>query len=149
MFNDLIPMLICRDVQESLRFYRDVLGFRVRGRMDDVGRNGWASIECGKAALMLASPTYIPVPPLIEGRNPQAIHYFYPRDLDAVRRRVIDAGWPAGEIEERFYGMREFEVVDPSGHVLCFGQDVPEQPDGTSQTRSREAEAEDTAGSGG
>lgn len=129
MFDDLIPMLICRDVQESLRFYRDVLGFRVRNRMDDVGRSGWASIECGGVALMLASPTYVPVAPLVDGRNPQVIHYFYPRDLDAVRQRVLDAGWKATEIEERFYGMREFEVVDPSGHVLCFGQDV-EAPKG-------------------
>lgn len=124
MFDDLIPMLVCRDVQESLRFYRDVLGFRVRGRMDDVGRSGWASIECGQVALMLASPTYLPPAPQVDGRYPQVIHYFYPSDLDAVRQRVVDAGWAATEIEERFYGMREFEVVDPSGHVLCFGQDV-------------------------
>lgn len=129
MFDDLIPMLICRDVQESVRFYCDVLGFRVRDRMDDVGNSGWASIECGRVALMLASPTYVPSAPLVDGRHPQAIYYFYPRDLDSVRRRVVDAGWAASEIEERFYGMREFEVVDPSGHVLCFGQDLePSEP---------------------
>lgn len=124
VYDDLIPMLICRDVQASVRFYCDVLGFRVKDEMADVGKTGWASIECGRAALMLASPTYVPEAPTVDGRHPQAIHYFYPRDLDAVHQRVEDAGWPVGAIEERFYGMREFEVVDPSGHVLCFGQDV-------------------------
>ena len=79
--NDLIPLLICRDVQRSIRFYCDVLGFEASSRMDDVGRSGWASLQQGQVALMLASPTYLPEAPKVDGRYPQVVYYFYPDDV--------------------------------------------------------------------
>lgn len=123
-FLDLVPMLMCADVQASVRFYRDVLGFKVVDRMDDVGATGFASLRNGAAQIMLASPTYIPRAPGVEGRYTQAAYYFYVEDADALRESVIGAGWSATACVDRFYGLREFEVVDPEGHVLLFGQDI-------------------------
>lgn len=123
-FLHLVPMLICADVQASVRFYCDVLGFEVVDRMDDVGTTGFASLRNGTAQIMLASPTYIPRAPKVEGRYPQAAYYFYVGDVDALRESVVRAGWPATECVNRFYGLREFEVVDPEGHVLLFGRDI-------------------------
>jgi len=117
-------MLMCADVRASVRFYCDVLGFGVVDRMDDVGATGFASLRNGAAQIMLASPTYIPRAPRVEGRYPQSAYYFYVEDVDALRAAVVDAGWPATECVDRFYGLREFEVVDPEGHVLLFGQDI-------------------------
>ena len=122
--SELVPMLLCEDVQEVLAFYTGVLGFEVRDRMDDVGRSGWASLQCGGARIMLASPTDIPVAPRIDGRHTQALHYFYVDDVAALHRSVQDSGWPATDLVERFYGMKEFETADPAGHVLVFGQDT-------------------------
>ncbi len=136
-FVDLVPMLICADVPASVRFYCDVLGFEVVDRMDDVGATGFASLRNGKAMVMLASPTYIPRAPRVEGRYPQSMYYFYVEDVDALRRSVVDAGWPATECVDRFYGLREFEVVDPEGHVLLFGQDVGAGRAGHSSSRSK------------
>ena len=123
-FLDLVPMLMCADVRASVRFYRHVLGFEVVDRMDDVGATGFASLRSGAAQVMLASPSYIPRAPRVEGRYPQAAYYFYVEDVDALRAAVTGAGWPATECVDRFYGLREFEVVDPEGHVLLFGQDI-------------------------
>lgn len=67
-FVDLVPMLLCADVPASVRFYTDVLGFEVVDRMDDVGATGFASLRNGKAMVMLASPTYIPRAPRVDGR---------------------------------------------------------------------------------
>lgn len=117
-------MLMCADVRASVRFYRDVLGFQVIDRMDDVGSTGFASLRHGVARIMLASPSYIPRAPTVEGRYPQSAYYFYVEDADALRAAVVGAGWPATECVDRFYGLREFEVVDPEGHVLLLGQDI-------------------------
>ena len=124
----LVPMLLCDDVQEALAFYRDILGFEVRDRMDDVGRSGWASLECGGARIMLASPTYIPAAPKIDGRHTQAFHYLYVDDVAALHASVRERGWPATDLVVRFYGMKEFETTDPAGHMLIFGQDTDEAP---------------------
>lgn len=124
-FLDLVPMLLCADVQASIRFYTDVLGFDVVSRDDGIGGSGFATVGNGKARLMLASPTYVPQNPKAEdGRFTQANYYFYVADAEALRREVVDAGWPATECVDRFYGLKEFEVADPDGHVLLFGQDL-------------------------
>lgn len=122
-------MLMCDDTRQSIRFYTDVLGFTVTGRMDDVGRSGWASLRQGNVQIMLASPTYLPEPRRTEGRFPHLHLYFYPEDVEALHRSVREHGWPVSELSVRFYGMKEFEVVDPSGHVLVFGQETADVPD--------------------
>ncbi len=123
--NDMVAMLMCDDVQESIRFYTEVLGFAVADRMDDVGKSGWASLSHGRIQLMLASPDYI-VPPLKnQGRYSQTMYYFYPEDIQQLYDAVRNAGIETTELTDRFYGMREFEMLDPSGHVLVFGQEIP------------------------
>ena len=123
-FLDLVPLLICRDVPRSVDFYTGVLGFEVLDRMDDVGATGFATVGHGAARIMLASPTYVPEAPRVDGRYPQAACYLYVDDVAALRRRVVEADWPATDCVDRFYGLREFEVVDPEGHVLLLGQDI-------------------------
>ncbi|MEO1008280.1 MAG: VOC family protein [Planctomycetota bacterium] len=121
----LAPILVCGDVQASIPFYRDLLGMAIADRDDAIGRTGWASLRLGQAHLMLASPTYLPEAPTMEGRYPQSLYYFFADDLEAIRRRLLGAGHAPGEITTRSYGMEEFEVVDPDGHMLIFGRDAP------------------------
>ncbi len=121
-FVDLIPMLMCDDVQASIGFYTDVLGFEVTGRSDDTGRSGFATVRNGAASIMLASPGHIPKGEKVDGRFPQSSYYFYVADAEALRQSVVDKGRDATECVDRFYDIKEFEVVDPDGHVLMFGQ---------------------------
>lgn len=123
-FLDLVPLLMCADVQASIRFYTDVLGFEVTGRQDDVGATGFAALANGRARVMLASPTYVPKAPKVDGQYTQSNYYFYVEDAEALRQAITDRGWQATECVKRFYGLLEFEVVDPDGHVLLFGQDL-------------------------
>jgi uncharacterized glyoxalase superfamily protein PhnB len=123
---DLIPMLMCHDVQRSIAFYRETLGFEVVDRMDDAGRSGWASLRNGQARIMLASPKNVHEAPRINGRHTQAVHYFYPEDVAALHESLVAAGRRVTDLSVRSYGMKEFELVDPDGHVLVFGQETDE-----------------------
>ncbi|MCB9892881.1 MAG: VOC family protein [Planctomycetes bacterium] len=124
MFTGLIPMLICSDVQESIKFYNDAFGLEVASRMDDVGKSGWAMLQKDGIKLMLASPHYFPDMPKVQDRYYQAQYYFYCDDLDALHKRVSGAGFEPTGIVEQPYGMREFEMPDRDGHLLIFGQDM-------------------------
>lgn len=126
LLDGLVSILMCDDVPTSIAFYTDVLGFDVKNRMEDVGASGWAWLSHGSIDLMLASPSYVPKPVKVEGRYPQHNLYFYTSDVAALRSRVVESGCEATELEQRFYDMLEFEMVDPSGHVLVFGQDTRE-----------------------
>jgi uncharacterized glyoxalase superfamily protein PhnB len=125
---DMVTMLICDDVQESIRFYVGVLGFTVTKRMDDIGRSGWASVNHGRIQMMLASPHFEPQPQKVDGRYPQAIYYFYPADVVALRDSMLAAGYEVSDLRVTFYGNKEFDMLDPSGHVLWFGQETDEKP---------------------
>lgn len=122
MFTELTPMLICADVQASIKFYTDVVGLEVSNRMDDVGKSGWAALKGGGARLMLASPHYFPEAPRVQDRYFSAQYYFYCDDLDALHARVVKAGGEPTGIIEQPYQMREFEMPDLDGHLLIFGQ---------------------------
>ena len=124
MYTGLTPMLICADVQASAKFYTDVLGLEVAERMDEVGKTGFVSLRKDKIHLMLASPHYFPDMPKVQDRFFQAQYYFYVDDLDDLRERVIKAGAEPTGIIEQPYKMREFEMPDPDGHLLVFGQDM-------------------------
>ncbi|APZ96610.1 VOC family protein [Fuerstiella marisgermanici] len=121
---DMVAMLICDDVQESIEFYKSVLGFSVVNRMDTVGKTGWASLNNGSVQLMLASPGYISEPLKSNGRYSQAMYYFYPEDVESLHAQIRRSGLTASDLTARFYGMTEFEMLDPSGHVLVFGQET-------------------------
>ena len=123
---DLVTMLVCDDVQESIKFYTEVLGFHVTNRMDDVGQSGWASLNHDAIQLMLASPRQACQPVKVAGRHPQVLFYFHPEDVVALRESILNRGYAASEFVVRFYGMKEFELLDPSGHVLLFGQETDE-----------------------
>lgn len=125
---DMVVMLMCDDVQESIKFYTNILGFSVVDRMDTVGKTGWASLSNGRIQLMLASPDYIPEPQKSEGRYSQTMYYFYPDDVESLHAEIRQSGLDVTDLTARFYGMTEFEMLDPSGHVLVFGQETSAKP---------------------
>lgn len=49
----LIPSLLVRDMDASLAFYSDVLGFRITGRTLDEHPPGWAEVSRGGATLRM------------------------------------------------------------------------------------------------
>jgi uncharacterized glyoxalase superfamily protein PhnB len=106
----------------------DVLDFKVVNEMKDVGRSGWASLQNGSASVMLGSPTDIPETPTIDGRHQQVVHYFYPEDVEALRDSVVAKGYAVSDLRVAFYEMKEFDLVDPDGHVLWFGQETDDPP---------------------
>lgn len=124
MFTGLVPMLICRDVQASIKFYTDVIGLDVASRDNDAGKSGWAMLHKDGVKLMLASPHYFPEMPKVQERYFQAQYYFYTDELEALRERVVAAGHEPSGIIEQPYGMREFEMPDPDGHLLIFGEEL-------------------------
>jgi uncharacterized glyoxalase superfamily protein PhnB len=125
---DLIPILICQDVQKSIVFYCHILGFEVVHRMDDVGKTGWASLLNGDVQIMLGSAGYLPEPKKTDGKYPQVQYYLYPEEIVAMRDSIIAKNYPVSDLAVRFYGMKEFELTDPDGHMIIFGQETDEPP---------------------
>ena len=55
--------------------------------------------------------------------NWPCIYYFYPDNVVALHEHVLKSGFETTALETTFYGMKEFSMRDPDGHLLSFGQD--------------------------
>lgn len=109
----LIPMLPVRSMPASVAYYRK-LGFSVEQRNDDWR---WAMLCFGECRLMVDQSINV---------HPQAprtcVLYLYPDDITAYHHSLRENGVNVPELEESFYGMREFRIEDPDGNRLWIGQ---------------------------
>jgi catechol 2,3-dioxygenase-like lactoylglutathione lyase family enzyme len=109
--------LAVADVGRSIAFYRGVLGFAGR---ETVVESGAARIEivAGDAAVDSTG----------ERRAcGAAILFFVTDDVAALRDAVIARGGKPSELEKvNGIKMRMFEIRDPDGHTLWFGQSFQE-----------------------
>lgn len=125
--NHLVPMLNVSNIEESLSFYEKAFGFKVISDVKMVQEWRWATIKSGDTQLMLSESEGNPN--LEKGidshtsSNWPCVYYFYPDNVVALHEHVIECGYEPTALETTFYGMKEFGIQDPDGHLLSFGQD--------------------------
>lgn len=122
-----IPLLRVSDVARSIAWYRDTLGF-VGDPFPAAPPHEFAILRQGRAELMLRRATP-PVRP-----SPRAYDWDVYLHLENSRFREIFAafktrGIVTRRLEQMFYGLAEFEITDPDGHVLCLSQAIEDPSD--------------------
>ncbi|PAJ80773.1 bleomycin resistance protein [Burkholderia ubonensis] len=131
----LVPELICSDLAGSVRFYRDVLGFRIRFERPE---DGFAYLEIGRAQLMLEqhSPeswlTGPMEPPFGRGINLQievdSIGPIHDRILGAGVALFVEPRTSWYRQDDIEHGQIEMLVQDPDGYLLRLVEILPERP---------------------
>lgn len=112
------------DVDTSIAFYRDVLGFEARRSPVVEMVSGPARIELTTAATAADSTGK-------ERPRGAAIVFLETDDVAGMRRDVVARGGAASELEKVNWIKRQvFETRDPDGHTLWFAQSFqePDQP---------------------
>ena len=129
---NLIPMLNVSDIEASLSFYKTALHFELVSPSEALKEWRWGIIRSGETELMLSeTETDLKLKKKIDPHHDTSwptIFYFYPDDVEALYNHVTKNGFQATPLEVTFYGMREFSMQDPDGHVLSFGQDPKHEP---------------------
>ena len=127
------PTLTVADVDASLAFYSDKLGFKsdLRLRGDD-GKTFLGSVEVGDTVIMFESPDPNDLPDSGHGaRSGVRLTICFPesQDIDAfyteLRGKDVSI---ACEIGDRFWGNRDFTVSDPDGYHLIIARPIRKSP---------------------
>jgi len=120
------PVLILDDIESSLPFWVERMGFEKTVEVPEGERLGFVILVREGAELMLQTTESVrkDEPKFAAGTASRVTSLFIEvDDFEDVSRRL--AGYPIA-MEERttFYGMREIGVFDPGGHIVMFAKRV-------------------------
>lgn len=126
-FTSVTPNLLVRDIDRSTAFYRDVLGFTVKQTVPDTAPFVFVWLERDGV------PVFLNDPKAVEHDFPGATArpaggtatlFFALTGVDALHDEVKAKVKVVMPLKTQFYGMREFAVEDPDGHILTFAERV-------------------------
>ncbi len=121
------PYLIVDDADSAIDFCISVLGAEERMRMPAPGdKVGHAELAIGESLIMLADefPDMGARSPRSVGGSPVTIHV-YVEDADATVALAVKAGATTTRpVEDKFYGDRGGEFLDPYGHRWSIASHV-------------------------
>lgn len=125
-FDSLSPNLIVANVNHSVQFYTDVLGFTLIASVPDTGSLNWAMVQRESVNVMFQTLASIQedVPSLnLKAGSAAMTLYIKVKNLDNLLSEVRSKVPIALELRTTFYGAREFAIKDPDGNVLMFAED--------------------------
>jgi PhnB protein len=135
------PYLSVRGAADAIDFYTKIFGATERMRMPGPdGRIGHAELQIRDSVVMLSDefPDMGVVSPQSLGGTPVTLSV-YVDDVDSVIDRAVAAGATLERpIEERFYGDRSGQIVDPWGHRWSIATHVEDVPPDEMQRRAAE-----------
>ncbi|MBF9232939.1 bleomycin resistance protein [Microvirga alba] len=137
-FNPLVPELDVTDIEKSLWFWCDLLGFEVAY---DRPKAKFAYLQREGAQIMLCQINGNWQTGTLEAPFGRGVNFqIAARNLDPMLKALADAGWPLfREPSEAWYrigdqlmenGSREFLVQDPDGYLIRFAESIGSRPIG-------------------
>jgi catechol 2,3-dioxygenase-like lactoylglutathione lyase family enzyme len=123
--NKIIPNLIASNVERSLAFYRDVLGFSVTATVPESAPFVFAFMTRGDLTVFLNAPeaAIAEYPSFKDRPIGGTLTLFFEvagvRDAYAELESKVKVVMP---LEVKWYGMTEFAFEDPDGYLITFAE---------------------------
>ena len=121
----LTPVLYTDEIETSLTFWVDRMGFTKTAEVPEGDRLGFAILVNGAAELMLQTWASLDkdAPGLVKQPQGGTALFIEVDDFDDTLRRIAGCDIALPD-RTTFYGMREIGVRTPSGHVAVFAKHV-------------------------
>jgi len=116
-----MPVIPSADLERSLRFWVEGLGFTMDRAMRQDGRLIGCMVHDEQLYFWLNQRDGTSIAP----ENYEGIRlYWAPSDIHGLRARLERLGFVVSEITDRDYGQTEFFATDDDGYSHCFGVDT-------------------------
>jgi uncharacterized glyoxalase superfamily protein PhnB len=128
-FKKLTPNLLVSNVERSLAFYVDMLGFERGMTVPDASPLVFASVVSGSVEVFFNdAATAVKEYPGFGGKPLGATGTLFieVEGVDALHDRLKSTVKIVMPIVTQFYGMREFAFEDPDGYVITLAERVPQ-----------------------
>jgi lactoylglutathione lyase len=118
------PGLTVNDLEKSLAWYRDVLGFVVEERWEQEGKLMGVSLRTGSVTFMISQDDWK------KGRDRKKgegfrLYCTTTQDVDALAKTIQARGGKLDqEPRDQPWGTRDFALTDPDGFKITIGADT-------------------------
>ena len=118
------PGLTVGDLQASLAWYRDIVGFTVEQTFEHEGQVRGAALVAGTARLMISQDDWSKGRDRLKGVG-HRLYLSTAQDVDAIAARIRERGGTlASEPADMPWGARAFNLTDPDGFQLTISSEV-------------------------
>ena len=114
------PLLNVADIETSLKFWRDLIGFEETTRFEHEGHLAFANLRSGEIELMLNARGGDPEPRRARPHYTEAVLYFGVISVHDLVRELRAKGCEAPDPERQEYGVDEIVLRDPDGYEIAF-----------------------------
>jgi uncharacterized glyoxalase superfamily protein PhnB len=121
----LTPNLVVSNVERSLAFYRDVLGFSVEVTVPDAAPFVFASLQSGSVEIFLNAPEpAVAEYPAFQDRSLGGTLTLFIEiaDIERAYQSLKGRVKVVMPLEKKWYGTTEFAFEDPDGYIVTFAQ---------------------------
>jgi catechol 2,3-dioxygenase-like lactoylglutathione lyase family enzyme len=121
----LTPNLVVADVERSVAFYRDRLGFSVTMTVPDKSPYVFAMLRSGTTEIFVNAPgAAFDEYPVLQDRpiGGTLTLFFQVTGVRASYEALKDQVTVVMPIETKWYGQTEFAFLDPDGYLITFAE---------------------------
>lgn len=122
------PMLATGDMHETIAFYQDVLGFSPGDKFESGGQISWCEMKLGSAVLMFTQHATDTHKPGAKEIFAQTTIMLYVNNVEEIYEDLVAKNQSVSPLRVTFYGMKEFDIQDPTGYTVLIGQTTDETP---------------------
>ena len=117
----LIPVLDVKDVDASIEFYCDALGFTLVEKVEWGGRTEWALLNCDGVQLMLCASRDSDAED--DTHSNEGVFFVYHDNLESLFVYLGSKGYTnISNLLQNSQRPRDFYLRDPDGYVLWFSR---------------------------
>jgi len=120
-----MPVLTVNDIEESVTWYRDVLGLYVAQEMKADGKLAGASLRAGAVEVLLTQDDFA------KGRDRSKgvgfrLYCTTAQDVDELAAAIESRGGALSQQpKDQSWGVRDFAVTDPDGFQISISTALP------------------------
>lgn len=121
----LTPNLMVQDVNKTLDYYIDTLGFELMDTNPTTGTYEWAYVKLGEVGLMFQEETSLQKE--YQELNQQKTGggltlYIRVTHIQALYQDLAPKVHVVKPLNKTFYNAHEFAIADPNGYILTFSE---------------------------
>ena len=126
---NIIPMLATGDMDATIAFYVDVLRFEVRDKFESGGSVWWCELmRDGHVVMFTQHEVDVSRDGARAGFEQTTINLYLDAGVEGFHAELTAAGVEVSELHVAFYGIKQFDLRDPTGYTVVVGQPTDEAP---------------------